>query len=134
MLDGEYRVQFSISLAWKDPRLVYNNLKEFPLENIVDKETAEKIWIPPVRFPRLSSGKNMVEYDKESYVMVTKGDDGANPPYEILDESKIYKGAHSTLGYYRRFQGTHQCQFDLEVYPFDSQECSIQVICLFKKC
>ena len=127
-IDGEYRVQFGLSLSWTDPRLLYMNLKEDILKNIVGEEIAKKLWIPPLRFPRLSSRKNRVEYDEEADVFVSTLGEGMIAPYTFIDESKIYAGAENQLGYYRMFQGTHQCQFDLADYPFDYQDCSIQVL------
>ena len=43
-----FKVQFKMSITWRDPRLNYQNLKEDSFINIVSHEEENSIWFPQV--------------------------------------------------------------------------------------
>ena len=49
-VDSSISVKFKLILSWFENRLMYHNLKETSDENIIEDKTAEKMWIPPLKF------------------------------------------------------------------------------------
>ena len=43
-----FKVQFKMTMTWRDPRLIYQNLKNDSFMNIVSPEEADGIWFPHV--------------------------------------------------------------------------------------
>ena len=49
-VDSSISVKFKLILSWFENRLMYHNLKDTSDENIIEDKTAEKMWIPPLKF------------------------------------------------------------------------------------
>ena len=127
-LELDYTVRLKVSLAWYDNRITFRNLKKENGENLLDITEIENIWFPQVVF---SNSKNKLR------VKAGNGDDmtiGAsrrgipiqNPLYEI-DEDYLYSGSENMIWFSSSSQVKLRCQFDLAMYPFDTQRCPIDM-------
>ena len=125
-LKGDYRVQFHLSVRWHDSRVMFQNLKENLTHNMVDWEISRHLWIPPLNFPN-SFGDNRIMDDEHTYLLVNKNSDATFATEEDIHENYFFNGTENELVYYRRFQLTHQCSFELHYFPFDTQYCKIEV-------
>ena len=118
---------FSIELSWYDPRLLYHDLRSDSHNNGLNAEMKNKIWIPDIKFLNNPSGSSTsrLESDKSAKVSVIKNSTGMmNNPTEA-SRRLIYEGSRSQirkLGYYST---TTVCIFELALFPFDQQKCSI---------
>ena len=45
-----FRVQFQLTVVWKDQRLTFRNLKKDNILNVVSQRESENIWSPVVVF------------------------------------------------------------------------------------
>ena len=45
----------------------------------------------------------------------------------VVDETKIFKGSENTIIYERNYMKTFICKFNMEMYPFDTQTCVIDL-------
>lgn len=128
-LDLSFRARFTLVVIWKDPRLEYENLKKDILGNIVDEDTARRIWIPPL-FIETSIGESsgILVFDEASMISVLMEEE--NPKisdFSSLHESILYQGDKNSLMFTRTYDLEQTCIFDLTLYPFDTQECAINV-------
>ena len=57
-VESEMKLQYRLTLRWKDPRVTFRNLKEDTYLNTVGNDDAAKIWYPQVVF---YNTKNMEE-------------------------------------------------------------------------
>ena len=48
-----------------------------------------------------------------------------NFPEEITDETRVYKGSENSILYTRSYSISSLCDYDLALYPFDTQTCQI---------
>ena len=132
-LESDYRIQFWMAFLWRDSRLSFNNLKPNPLNNVLDRKSAESVWTPSLIFPD-SIGSNTIGYapDSNSYILVAKDlnetfiNNGSKTNIRETNEGILYQGRDSPIILYQSFQIIHSCQFKLTYYPFDSQLCPLK--------
>lgn len=90
------------------------------------KNFQSKIWLPHLIFSNSIKDAH-IEFDKLSSVTVRREGTSVPNPTEELFENELYRGMENPLIYKRTYDLDLQCQFQLRVYPFDSQTCFIDV-------
>ena len=118
-----------MAAVWRDSRVTFQNLKDDVRMNLIDHQTSRKLWIPPLGFPNSFGDLQTIDVDHGAYILVHRKNSTASfAQHHDLDENYCYRGQDNELVYYRRFQLTHQCSFDLQYYPFDTQYCKLKVL------
>ena len=123
-LPSTFDVKVGVKLKWIDYRLDFKHLKKNT--NIVDDITKKELWIPPLAFIN-AYGNHRIKTDEISTVeIISRG------KFEYLDmaelhEGQIYKGSENPLLYSREYQLVFQCHYYLVHFPFDTQECTIDL-------
>ena len=103
------------------------NLKDNDNLNILTEDERPEIWIPDVIFANNDKSERMV-LDENALLIVNKiEDDGlASSPRE-LDAAEIFLGELNPILYRRTYSTKFDCSFNLRSYPFDTQECIMQL-------
>jgi hypothetical protein len=115
---------FTNRLYWFDKRVEMINLHENANLNILSSEFRDQIWAPRLVFFN-TEDKQATEIDEKTFAAVLK-----NGSYEIASLSKVsnehlFKGSENPIIMERSYSTKFICMFDMSVYPFDNQECSI---------
>nr|XP_027223338.1 gamma-aminobutyric acid receptor subunit beta-like [Penaeus vannamei] len=115
-------LEFFTTLAWRDERLSFQHLtpgKETP----VPATQADRMWIPDFQLD-LEGGQPKVLDEK---VMITTANNATLPAFNSIERDLTYPGTENDLTVTRQFIAKFACSFNLHTYPFDKQECSINL-------
>ena len=123
LTSATFNAKIQLIIKWKDYRLTFINL--FKSGNIVEKDTKQEIWIPPLRFTNAPI-ELLINDEQTSISILRKGGYQLN---EITDlhEARIYKGSENELKYSRNYEMDFKCSYNLVLYPFDTQTCTINM-------
>ncbi|ROT79967.1 putative neuronal pentraxin receptor [Penaeus vannamei] len=116
-------LEFFTTLAWRDERLSFQHLtpgKETP----VPATQADRMWIPDFQLLDLEGGQPKVLDEK---VMITTANNATLPAFNSIERDLTYPGTENDLTVTRQFIAKFACSFNLHTYPFDKQECSINL-------
>ena len=122
-----YKARFSLNLKWFDWRVTFYNLEQLMVNyNYIGADDLAKLWLPRLIFSN-SENENYLKFDALTSVIVQRiGSPKLNSPTNI-NEAEIYDGGSNPFVYNRSYEMTFECNFDLEKYPFDHQNCHINV-------
>ena len=128
-VNRKLHVAFEFELYWYDSRLTFNNLKEIKHLNVLTPEQIQQIWIPQVIF--VNTQKQFKTSADEALVKVYKSHN-SNITYELAPMTTsenifLYKGSDHKLDITRNYYQEFICDFHLEAYPFDVQECDLVI-------
>ena len=120
-------LQFQISLAWRENRVQYQNLKEDTTLNALSTSDVNSVWLPLVIYSNTDQKEvtRLGEYGNGEWittVAVTREE--ANPErsgLEVIDETEYFQGAKNTLTMNQTYTWAFQCNYALQNYPFDTQ-------------
>ena len=144
------KIQFQVGALWIDSRLFYTNLNSNFKHNTLSEEEMEKIWKPILIFNN-AEFKDEVRFLDENSVGYVKVNPGANFEYASLSYLQNFKWFYGIEGFVlilqkynkvlqlvlffcrtllvkKRLTLKFTCSFRLELYPFDTQECLIEII------
>ena len=122
--EGSIGFRFTLSMEWKDSRVGFLNLRKESKRSLLSKSEMHSVWAPSLVFYNtLNEEETVVDYVSNLFVrksgwFVYAGEDN-------LDETKIFKGSENYFKYKRSYMKTLICEFNMEMYPFDTQKCSI---------
>ena len=123
LTSATFHAKMELILKWKDYRLTFANLLQDG--NIVGKDMKQEIWIPPLRFTNAPFGSLL--NDQETTISIIKEGKYSLNDVTELHEARIYKGSENSLKYSRNYEMDFKCSFDLLLYPFDAQTCTINL-------
>ena len=121
-----FEIKFRLFLSWKDPRLVYRNLKKNANLNVLRGEGQNELWAPELIF-RNTKDSDRTKIDGESLIKAL-----ANKKYifKKSDKSEVqnvyyFHGSENFLQLERTYRINFICSYDMALYPFDTQTCSM---------
>ena len=124
-LQSTYLVDFVISMRWLDPRLSYKNLKEIYYLNAIPFDVVQKIWVPDMSMPNALQAEGTL-VDRGALIMILKDGKRMKDDLSIAREAKVYRGTECPIVYQKEYFIRFSCIFDLQMYPFDSNICTLQ--------
>ncbi len=107
-----------------DDRLAFLNLKQEKHLNTLSKEAVGDIWIPHVLFHNTEKKTESVVDDKAFTTIQRNGKPGFQK-ITHLHSAHIFSGLNSPITTSRVYSQKYLCEFDMSVYPFDTQNCSV---------
>ena len=119
-------LDFDLNLQWPDNRLTYRNLRADPHTNVLPVRQASDIWVPDLSF-RNSIGNVRVTYDSEANIFINRSGPGNPTSIFAAEEEIVYAGGKNPLWFVRSYEVTFKCSFGLRLYPFDRQECFVDI-------
>ena len=122
--DAKFSCKFILSFEWKDERLEYQNLQEDYNKNQLNEEAKNRVWLPRPTFTN-TAGNEQVILDIRSQLFIKSQGSFIYAEEEITDETRVYKGNENPIFYTRSYSVYFLCDYDLRLYPFDTQTCTI---------
>lgn len=123
-LELSFVADFILLMRWVDPRLEYNNLRDADTLNSLGKEVQSKIWVPALSFPNARQAEGSVVDDGTMTLILKRGiplpDD-----IKIAEEADIFRGIDSPMVMRREYFIEFNCDYNLLMYPFDTQICEM---------
>ena len=104
-------------------RITFKNLAKDG--NVLSMEKQNKIWIPNGIFSN-TEGETPITKGQSLMAMVLRQGLPMRHMSE-LNEETIYKGAENDLRVIVLHEPTFNCVFDLSNFPFDTQDCSMDI-------
>ena len=123
ILPSTFDTKFLLELTWKDYRITYHDLQEV---NIINDETRESIWIPPLYFSN-SKDNEILKNDEKTIISILKMTQPKFNSNKELHEITVYEGSQTLIKYHRKYSMIVICHYQLQYYPFDHQICTIDV-------
>jgi len=124
-LDLSFVADFVLLMRWVDPRLLFNNLRDNYDLNSLSVDLQKQLWMPVLSFPNARQAEGTV-VDSGSSTIVLKLGTPLEDDIQRSIEARIYKGVESPLINMREYFVSFNCDFDLKMYPFDTQVCDMQ--------
>lgn len=124
-VDSKITLQFQLYLRWFDSRLVFSNLKEDSYLNTLNSGDKDKLWIPQAVFYN-TQYKDETTDDEKAFVIVDRLGPSRPSPIQQLQNTHYYKGQDNPLTISRVYTSSWICDFDMAVYPFDTQRCLVK--------
>ena len=120
-------VKFKLMITWFEHNVIWINLKENNLLNILAKEEIEDLWMPQMMFENADSIRPLM-IDDVALIYVKKITEGEvlRYPDEINDQT-YFNSSQNPLHYERKYQKKLYCDFNFFWFPFDTQTCGIKL-------
>ncbi len=94
--------------------------------NTLPLKSRQEIWIPQVVFYNTEIKMETLN-DEKAYATVSRVASYQRKNETYLHNSYLYKGSQNPISLTRVYSAKFLCDYDMSVYPFDSQKCS----CIF---
>ena len=125
-INEQFVSELEIHLKWKDQRIKFKDLKES--RNFLDAELKQAIWLPTLLFGNTFGNEPLIVNDDSLSVQVLKEGQPIIKDRFHLDEGQYYLGSENSLVLFGHYQHYFHCHYDLTAYPFDTQNCSIDIL------
>ncbi|XP_066973211.1 uncharacterized protein [Macrobrachium rosenbergii] len=119
-------VSYELMLTWEDSRLQYLNLKVSNTLNILEDEAMSSLWTPEVSFINTNDNHH-TRVDADATMMIDRRAETRTRDEAAPEEVDVYPGTRNTLSIKRKYGTVYKCDFNLELYPFDVQQCSMHL-------
>ena len=113
-----------IFLRWRDERITFRNLAQS--KEVLSKVWHDQIWLPPPFFQN-AKGNNWEILSGYNQVSIIPLDQPLINKISELNEANIFKGEETGIEVNSWSEQTFSCNFELQNYPFDVQDCSVDV-------
>ncbi len=110
-----------------DGRLTFLNLKKLADLNTLSVQVRDTMWIPQIIFHNTENKKESVSDDQAFATIKRSGSYILQPP-SYLHNAHLYYGNENPITISRVYSEKFLCEFDMRVYPFDTQNCSVQIV------
>ncbi|KAG7163887.1 Glutamate-gated chloride channel-like 1 [Homarus americanus] len=117
-------LEFILDISWTDSRLKYQNLRSEMLANQMSVQEVSDIWRPHLQFPNIKDGALKL-LKEDLFVLRVKEPLPADFNKVKMDE--MYGGDAARVVQRQHYSGIFVCAFDVFYYPFDVQQCSVQM-------
>ena len=125
-VEQSFQVKFGLLLSWFDSRLVFYNLKPSRMANSPTFEEAASLWIPSIIFDN-TENNDVMSFDDLAMVTISKKGTATLSDEAVVDEIDIFKGSENNIVLDKGFTKTLKCIYQLQLYPFDTQECTVNL-------
>jgi len=123
-VEQSFQVKFKLVMSWYDYRLTYHNLKVDRIANSPNFEEVKELWIPNIIFDN-TENNDVMTLDNIAKVTISREGNPEPSDLSVVDEIDIFKGSENRITFDKGFTKTLQCEYQLQLYPFDTQVCTI---------
>ena len=136
-LEMKYKIFLKVEMRWYDSRILFRNLKSKSKNNQLSFEEIKKIWTPALCFSNselkyVIAGQrhddDVKDFTGKGYVVIDRTGNSQINTLEELDEDYVYPGNENPLIMENWIYVVLDCKFELKMYPFDNQVCSIDLV------
>ena len=125
-VEQAFEVKFRLFLSWYDVRLIFHNLKTSRMANSPAIDEAQRLWIPNVIFDN-TKNNDVLTYDPLAKFTVSREGTLVLSEETVVDEINVFNGIENKIIYDRIFTKKIKCIYQLQLYPFDTQECMVNL-------
>ena len=125
-VEQTFKLKFQLALSWYDFRLVYHNLKTSRIANSPSFEEVQKLWIPNIIFGN-TENNDVIGTDPLAKVTISKEGAFSLSDETVVDEINVFKGSENKIIFDMVYAKTLKCIYELQLYPFDTQECMVNL-------
>ena len=118
---------YNLEMQWWDPRLTYENLKNVSELNILTGTENKMIWQPVLVFNNTEDKQETLN-DRKTVTFVTRSGEFSNSDKTVLDNIEIFTGTENIITVNRMYNEEFMCEYQLHMYPFDTQTCYITMV------
>ena len=123
-------IQFRIEMEWYESRATFNNLKENSAMNVLTQQDVERLWHPLVTYANTAQ-KEMTTLGRQkewsTRIKVRREGNVTRGGKEVVNEVEVFRGDQNPLVMTQVYTKRFQCQYDFQLYPFDTQTCTIRM-------
>ena len=122
--DYSIKIQFEITLVWKEIRATYHNLKIEDSLNALEETDIEQLWLPKVVYENTDQKETTrLGYftEWETIVIVKREGNSTLSGLDAIDETEIFNGDNNSLIMSQTYTHAFYCAYKLSAYPFDTQ-------------
>jgi len=123
-VDHVYTMKFRLVLEWMDYRLQYYNLKKERSQNSLSLEEIQALWLPFLVFSNTENNE-ATKPTEDTELTITREGEFSVSGEEVIEEIDIFEGNENRLTFEQVYTKTFKCTYQLQMYPFDSQVCSV---------
>jgi len=123
-LELSFVADFILLMRWADPRLEFLNLRDKDDLNTLSKKVQRKLWVPTLNFPNARQAEGTL-VDAGTQTRVLKRGIAKPDNIKLAVEADIYRGVNSPMVMTREYFIEFNCDYDLLMYPFDTQICEM---------
>ena len=120
-LNMSFDARTDIKLKWVDRRINFISLSK--TGNFLNKLSQDQIWLPPLYYSNTKEDASI----NVVHVEILRQSEPENNDISELNEGWLFKGAENELQLVAKDELTFRCSFNLSRFPFDVQECSIDI-------
>ena len=120
----KFQAEVKIAFQWKDPRITFRNLAKEG--NFLNKFLQSQIWMPPITFSNMEENLK-IAFNGDVNVEIQRKGKGSPNPITDLYEGQRFKGDENDIILTSLQEGHLFCLYELSKFPFDTQECSIDL-------
>ena len=122
--DYSIKIQFEITLIWKENRATYQNLKIEDSLNALEESDFEQLWLPKVVYENTDQKETTrlgSNWEWETTMIVRREGSSTLSGLDVLDETELFSGENNSLIMSQTYTHTFYCAYKLSAYPFDTQ-------------
>merc|ERR1719402_1265638 len=115
-----------MTMEWFDHRFSFHNLKRLSGQNVLTEKDGQVIWIPYVVFTNTKNNE-ATEYHKNAQITVSRRGNFTFSKSSEMHEINIFTGKENSVKFEKSYTKTFRCDYALNLYPFDTQKCSLRL-------
>ena len=119
-----FTAKFSLVLDWHDSRIQFYNIKHDHYSNAVSNEEIDRLWIPGIIFRNTRFNDQVKVTDKVEVFILRQGN-FTRSGSDVMEEAHTFRGIENKIRFESFYTKLFQCQYQLNMYPFDLQVCKI---------
>ena len=127
VVQGKLHTQIQLSMAWKDPRITFQNLKKDRNLNLFSPKERKMLWIPNIIFKNTKNRLVSIN-DAKTFIAIDREGSFRWVDEHILHNVFLFEGSDNTIIMSRNYAEEFICDFNIAMYPFDIQTCSMDFI------
>ena len=123
-------MQFQIDLEWFESRATYYNLKENTAMNVLTENDVKGLWLPLITYANTAQ-KEMttlsIQKEWSTRLKVKRQGNLTRGSLDLVDEVEVFRGDENPLVMTQVYTKRFHCQYNFQLYPFDTQTCTIRM-------
>ncbi|XP_063845198.1 uncharacterized protein LOC135091470 isoform X1 [Scylla paramamosain] len=124
--DSYLEVTYHLNVTWSDLRLRFHDLKAAARLNQVPVTDQGSLWTPTLTLINVR-GTERTRVDDEAVLTVHRRGHPLDDDLSVPEDADVYLGVENHLSVERKYTSNFLCDLDLELYPFDTQRCYMEM-------